>query len=340
MSLAIVAFTLCLTVFSAAATELGVEGSHFTIDGKKTFLLGMSYYAGLGASDEFITKDLDDLKRDGFNWIRVWGDWAAFTNNISAVETNGAPREPYLSRLEKQVKACDERGMIVDITLAREDGPTGPPRLQSLESHQRAVETLLERLRKYRNWYLDLGNERNIRDKRFVSMEDLKKLRDTLKRLDPKRLVTASHSSDDDDVVREMGRYLKEVRVDFLALHRPRHPKSAEQTEKATREFLEEMKKIGVIVPIQYQEPFRRGYQDWQPEAEDFYKDLRGAVRGGAAGWCFHNGSQRKGRGNEPRRSFDLREKRLYNQLDEVERVVVRQLKDIVSHPEGRPPLQ
>src|SRR5262249_18791640 len=150
----------------------------FTINGRRTFLLGISYYGALGARADFIQKDLDDMQRDGFNWIRVWVTWAAFTNNISAVDTNGGPHEPFLMRLEKLVQECDRRGMIVDITFSRENGRTGGARLQQLADHERAVRTIVERLRPLRNWYLDLGNERNIQDARHVPFEDLKRLRE------------------------------------------------------------------------------------------------------------------------------------------------------------------
>ena len=52
----------------------------------------------------------------------------------------------------------------------------------------------------------------------------------------------------------------------------------------------------------------------------------RGANAGGAAGWCFHNGDVRARPDGQPRRSFDLREKRLFEQLDEEELAVVKQL--------------
>ena len=34
----------------------------------------------------------------------------------------------------------------------------------------------------------------------------------------------------------------------------------------------------------------------------------------GAAGWCFHNGDERAAKDGRPRRSFDLREKRLFEE--------------------------
>jgi hypothetical protein len=85
------------------------------------------------------------------------------------------------------------------------------------------------------------------------------------------------------------------------------------------------MKSIGRAAPVHYQEPFRRGYAGWEPTAADFLADLRGAVAGGAAGWCFHNGSTRRVDDGHPRRSFDLREKRLFEGLDIEERQVVEQ---------------
>jgi hypothetical protein len=318
------ALVLFASLFSRA-TELGIDSTRFTIDGKPTFLLGMSYYAGTAAPDDFVRKDLDDMQRDGFNWIRVWATWTPFGADVSAVYTNGAPREPYLTRLEKLIKECDRRGMIVDVTLARENRTNGIPRIAHLEDHARAVRTLVEQLRPYRNWYLDLGNERNISDSRFVPFEDLHSLREVARELDPKRLVTASHSSEDKDFAEQFGRYLLEAKVDFLTPHRPRSKASPSQTAIATKLYLQHMKTHDAGAPILYQEPFRRGYTNgWEPTAEDFLTDLRGAIEGGAAGWCFHNGPQLGTPQGQPRRSFDMHEKRLYDQLDPVELEVAK----------------
>ncbi len=89
------------------------------------------------------------------------------------------------------------------------------------------------------------------------------------------------------------------------------------------------MKEIGRVVPVHYQEPLRRGYAKWIPTAPDFVTDLRGAIAGGAAGWCFHNGAERGTPDSQPRRSFDLSEKRLFDQLDPEERKAIEQLAEI-----------
>jgi hypothetical protein len=62
-------------------------------------------------------------------------------------------------------------------------------------------------------------------------------------------------------------------------------------------------------------------------------------VRGGAAGWCFHNGATRGPKDEEPRRSFDLRGRRLFEQVDEEERAVLRGMAAASLLQEGAPSL-
>ena len=308
----------------ASHTRLAIQGTQFTLNDKPTFLYGISYYGALGASEEFIQRDLDDMQRHGFNWIRVWATWAAFTNNVAAVNADGSPRGPFLTKLKKLVTDCDRRGLVVDVTFSRGNGVAGAPRLQTHEAHRRAVETVVTALKPWRNWYLDLSNERNIKDQRFTSFDDLKSLRELARQLDPQRLVTASHAGDlRPDEVRE---YVRIVRVDFLSPHRPRHAGSAPETAAKTKAYLMEMEKLGRIVPVHYQEPFRRGFGRWEPRAADFVTDALAAQASGAAGWCFHNGDERGKPDGQPGRSFDLRGKRLFDQLDEVEKTAIAEL--------------
>ena len=154
-----------------------------------------------------------------------------------------------------------------------------------------------------------------------------------VRELDPDRLVTASHAGDfsNDD----LDKYVHVVGVDFLAPHRPRDAESPAQTQSMTQQWLEAMRERDRVVPILYQEPLRRGY-GVSPEPQAFLTDLRGAIAGGAAGWCFHNGDQRDKKDRIPQRSFDLSTQRLFPQLDEVEREVVSQLTRTVHDAGGR----
>ncbi len=313
---------------TAGSTVLGIDGTRFTLNGKPTFLLGLSYYGGLGATEDFIRRDLDDASRRGFNWLRLWATWGGYDNDVSAVGADGGPREPFLGKLRWLVAECDRRGMVVDVTLARGQRSSAPPttppggRLPDFAAHRRAVETLVRELRPHRNWYLDLANERDVRDDRYVSPAELKSMQDAVKELDAKRFVTASFGGHDlslDDV-RES---LLAIGLDFLCPHRPRDAESPGQTEAKTRASIAAMEEIGRRVPVHYQEPFRRGYARWEPVAADFLADLRGSTVGGAAGWCLHNGSRRGAPEEEPRRSFDLRKRRLFDQLDAEEMKVI-----------------
>ncbi|MFQ6040791.1 MAG: hypothetical protein ACE5PV_08040 [Candidatus Poribacteria bacterium] len=304
---------------------LDIHDANFLINGNPTFLLGASYYGGLGTSDNFVNSDLRELKNCGFNWIRVWATWSAFGNNVSAIDAEGKPREPYLSRLKSLCEKADQLGMIVDVTLSRGNGVVGSGLLPSFEAHLNAVTVLTQQLKRFRNIYFDIGNERNIRDRRHVPFDELRVLRNRIKDLDAERLVTASHAGD--IPAEELSDYLTAVQVDFICPHRPRNAESPRQTAEKTREYLKHIQKLGRITPVHYQEPFRRGFGRWQPETQDFLTDLRNARRGGAAGWCFHNGDVRNRDDGRPRRSFDMREAegRLFEQLETEEKAVIEQ---------------
>jgi hypothetical protein len=321
---------------SNGRTVLGIQNTRFTLNGQPTFLLGISYYGALGASEEFIQRDLDDMKRHGFNWLRVWATWAAFDHDISVVDDQGHAREPLLGKLKWLVAECDRRSLVVDVTLTRNQATAKPAKgggLPDFSSHQAAIETVIQALKSHRNWYLDLANERDV-DARYVSLAELKLLRDLARRLDPQLLVTASFGGHDltESDVRDS---LIIADHDFLTPHRPRSAESPSETEARTRALLGLAKAMQRSAPVHHQEPFRRGYAEWEPNATDFLTDLRGAVEGGAAGWCFHNGSERGSPDNQPRRSFDLRVKRLFDQLDPEERKVVAGVKEALRNSRG-----
>ena len=308
-----------------SAITLDVQDTSFLVNRKPTFLLGASYYGGLGASDDFMNSDLRELKERGFNWIRVWATWGAFENNVSAVDAEGKAREPYLSKLKRLCEKADQLGMLVDVTLSRGNGIVGCGLLPSFNVHLNAVSILAGELKGFRNVYFDSGNERNIRDRRHVPFEELRSLRNRIKELDAERLVTASHAGD--IPTEELRDYLTVVEVDFICPHRPRNAKSPHQTAEKTQEYLRNIRELGKVVPVHYQEPFRRGFGSWQPEAQDFLIDLKNAKQGGATGWCLHNGDVRNRPDGRPRRSFDMRESegRLFEQLDAEETAVVEQ---------------
>jgi hypothetical protein len=301
--------------------KLGIDQSSFTLNGRPVFLYGISYYGALDAQESFIRKDLADIRKNGFNWVRIWANWPGSTTDISAVDDDGNPVAKYMKKLKWIVQECDQAGIAVDVTLAHSNNTNGRS-LKTTAAHERAVRSIVAALKSYQNWYLDLANERDVGDSRFVSFKDLKKMRETAKALYPDLLITASAGNDigHDD----LNSYLNLVEVDFISPHRPRTAESASETAARTREYLNWMKSMGKLVPVHYQEPFRRGYSNWQPVMKDYKADLFGAKKAGAAGWCFHNGDQREDPKHQPGRSFDLHEKRLFDQLDPEELMTIR----------------
>jgi hypothetical protein len=312
-----------LPCVSFATTTLGINGTRFTINGKPQFMLGISYYSALGIEPKATHADIDRMSKLGFNWMRVWAIWPGFNNNITVFLQDGSPMQPFMNRMKDLLSYCDRRGMIVDITMTQGAQMNGKPCLPTIDDYLSAVRSLASSLKKYRNWYLDMANEHDIRDTRYVSYEDLRRFRDAVKKIDPKRIVTASGGGTDAEA---LTKDIVTAGLDFIAPHLSRQAGSAKQTESITRQCLAVMQKIGRVAPILYQEPFRRDYGNWQPGLQDFLTDAIGAKSGGAAGWCFHNGSNRNAKDSRPRRSFDLRDGALFSHLDPVEIQAVNQV--------------
>ena len=314
------------------ATTLKIDraGERFVLNGEPAFLLGVSYFGALGAPEEFIEEDLTDLKRSGVNCIRVWPTWEAFGHRVSAFDADGDELSPAWEKLLWLCELADKLHFVVDVAFARGEAPGGAI-LGGDEAHLNAVGILAEALTPYRNAIVDVAAEWNAPAAGGVSIAFVKQLRDRIKQADPQRLVTASHAGDvEPDLLYQ---YLMAAKVDFLAPHRPVGPDSQAQTEQKTRTLCSRMARLGKVVPVLYSQPLRRGEEGPQPRAEDFLTDLSGAISGGAAGWCFHNGPDATGPERCPRRCFDLRpsEGRLLDQLEDEERTVLRRTRETVG---------
>ena len=59
------------------------------------------------------------MKKYGINWVRVWVTWSSGGQDVSAVDAEGSPREPYWTKLKWLVAECDRAGVVVDLTISR-----------------------------------------------------------------------------------------------------------------------------------------------------------------------------------------------------------------------------
>src|SRR4051794_35543872 len=101
------AFLLLMLMPWGGAAGVEVRGKMLGIDGRPVFLLGCSYYAGVGASEDVYKRDLGELRNCGFNWIRVWATWAAYGKDVSVFDgKSGAVRPEYFDRLKKLLEEC------------------------------------------------------------------------------------------------------------------------------------------------------------------------------------------------------------------------------------------
>lgn len=313
------------------AISLGItkDGRFFTLNARPTYLNGISYYSALSIADPNQEKaDLDDMVADGFNWIRVWAYWNwVDSENMRSLDADGKARAPYMSRLKSLVKMCNERGIIVDVTMSRD-------RKQAFAGYLEGARMLARELKPYRNVYIDVGNERDVQDNRYVSFEEIGELIRAIKEIDPRRICTASGVPGSQE---DLGRYL-DAGCDFIAPHLNRDKGSSARTVDTIRGFIGWMNALSRRVPIHLQEPFCRGYTDYQPTVEDFFRDDSGGRIAGAAGWCLHNGSSGLSKDNRPFRSFYMggSEGRLYKQLDGIELEAAHGIYDQIGGTDAR----
>jgi hypothetical protein len=292
---------------------LGVAGERFTVDGQPRFLTVLSYFDALRAAS--LTSDLDFIRRDlGFDAVRVFPNWwrydrearpcpAAQDDTLFDVEGrvrgDGQPATGPLARLHTVLRETAARGLVVDLSFARETVPGG----MSVEAYQRALQRTAFLLRDYRHVLFDLQNERDLdRPAMHLTPAQVRALRDAVKdpaRGDPRRLVVASTTGSsppivgaDDNAAGTVG-FVKTTGLDAAAFHDPRGPGWETRVPGVVRE----LRRAGK--PVYLQEPSRWRVGDTnvcgRPESADsdgdaghFRTALQHARDAGAAAWTFH----------------------------------------------------
>jgi hypothetical protein len=298
-----------------AGLVLGLTDRGFTYNGVETFMLSVSYYGGCGADPAVVRSDLEQLASLRFNNLRLWVTWPTPDVNSAVVRSDGTLDEAALARLKALLEAAQENGMTVDVTFS--NGTEGISD-GGFDAYRTAMELLAGELLDYRHIFFDLGNERDVGDSRFLSVDEVRDLAAAVRAVDPDRLVTASLGGNPPDAA--AAKYIdlySTADVDFATPHFPRNDEWADQTAERIEAMRAILLDAGWDRPIYLQEEARRGYGDATWPKSDFLTAVAEAAGAGAAGWCFHNDA-----------GFDLSSGSFFDYLDDVELDTIDELAD------------
>jgi hypothetical protein len=316
-----------------AAPGLGIRGPAFTVDGRPRFLLLVSYFDALRASDATLAADFAWLRRQGLDGVRIFPNWwrcaaerqcGGHPGGDTLFEPGtGRPRPDRLARLRQVLDLAARHGLVVDLSFAREtvrgaSGAVLPPAAYA----DGIAATLAALGASAPHVMVDLQNELD-QNRVFATTaaEDARQLAVLARRVAaPGRIVFASTSESEIALAAYCGVSgpcpASARAFDVLAVHDARQARWHDRTPAVVRTMRELARQRG-DKPVYLQEP-----QPWQDEqaadrVERFLDAAARARRAGAAAWTFHT-----------RSAFILRDGRsLTAQLDADQRAVLERLR-------------
>jgi hypothetical protein len=311
---------LASTRAPAAAGALGVSGHAITVDGRPTFLLGVSLFDALGRTPPR-DQDLDALVNWRINIVRVWAHWSA-----PIYAADGTLTRDGLARLTMLVRRLEARQLLLELVLLRPGQLPGQKfaLFASPAARVQAVRSLTEALRSSRGILFDLYNEHDHPDGP-ISHADARVLRDAVKAIDPGRIVTMSSThllgadgrmdkAGEENLRAEVGRGPGGTAIDVVTPHFPRTADWATATARRIAVVREALDRLGSNAPI-YLDEERRAEPRTLLDPDAYLEALGNAREGGAAGWLFHTAA-----------GFDFAEKPFLAALSPKERNALSRL--------------
>ena len=279
---------------------------------------------------------LEYVRDRGINCLRVWTHWGHYLDDnactvfptppdehdmnhwdriLSVTDTQGrcddAPEDVRplyqrnMNRLRKVIEACDDLGIIVELTFARPpfEIPWAWPFPQDHVSHRMAIAAVCDKIQiwrtyghEYKNIYFDIDNE-SWGWPEGITVEEISELVDIVQ--------DESHESMDDDHYKwlctcsygpchwEPAELIAGVLdsyamagINFGALSMNGGPGDPEKCMDKIRDVRAAM---DMTFPIHVSEPFRVGnFDGYIPAESDFFRACTGVRAGGGAGWCLH----------------------------------------------------
>lgn len=272
----VLAVAFSLAAATAHAQKLSIQGDRFAVDGEPRFLTFMTYFGGMG--DRRIEENFRYLKQLGFDGIRIWPN---LDTGPQILAPDGTLRPDEFQRLLYILDQARANRLIVDVTFTYEHTPGLTP-----AKVKNAIVAAVQALRSYDNILIDIQNERNVGDRRFMSEADVKAIFDAVKAVHPERITTASNSPVNwPDYAAD---FAARLGLDVTAYHE--HRSSTWYSLADATYNVGTMRRNGK--PAYLQEPMSTrdnlyAYPS-HDRAEYFMQAYVHARLTGAAAWCFH----------------------------------------------------
>jgi hypothetical protein len=318
---------------TAAPPALASANGAFTVDGRPRFLLLVSYFDALRASDATLAADFAWLRRHGLDGVRIFPNWwrcaaprrcGGHPGDDTLCAPDGQVRPARLARLRQVLAAAAEHRLVVDLSFARETVVDGAGQPMPAQAYADAIATTLAALGgSVPHVMVDLQNEADhnpvfARD----AAGDAAAIGVLAKRLaGGARMVFASTGEARAALLVGCGRAegcgAGARAPDVVAVHDARVPDWAARTTFVVRT----LQGVAGGRPIYLQEP--QAWQDEPPAVRRvrFHDAAARARHAGAAAWTFHT-----------RSAFVLRQGRsLTGQLDPDERAAIEGLRAAVD---------
>jgi hypothetical protein len=275
-----------------SAPVLRTSGLRLLRDGQPSFLVLVSYFDAMRASEAALDRDFAFLKSKGIDGIRIFPLWVYGTQKPDAtlLDANGRIRSDerwahFVSILQK-ASAC---GFVVDVTFDREQlAKTSEFTVAEFQAGIVEVVSRLHAEPRYPHVFIDLQNERGHPNAPAMQLTvaEVRRLRDAVKRADPSRLVMVSTQGGETESLS----LAMLAELDVIAFH------ELQKTDwhNSTMSTVQALKVAGV--PIYLQEMARapdRGVRCARdtPEMNPFVEAMRKAKEAGAAAWTLHTGA-------------------------------------------------
>lgn len=300
-----------------------------------TFTASVSLYGLLGAPIDRAKRDLSRFRAAGFGNARVWIDWGTIDkyrmDGCAVFDADGNFVEPVAKKLDELTLYGESIGMSFDLTMHADHYKTRKVSDEGYDitEHKRAIRNTLVRWgRRPAVRILDMANEAEVRGPSpgsgspahgHVSPGRFLEMMEVARSVPRTCLVSCSVSGGGD--------FPGDVAANYVALFRSAKgeillPHFGRKSGWGAREgqMGADLRRAIPGLAVHHQEPARNGYNGQNWPVSEFEQAFRTSKAAGAVGCCMHTDA-----------GFDVRSRDAWDQLDEVERQVVANLKGWIA---------